>query len=64
MMVLTMAPVAFAADEGDTAPQSSVSLPANHTGDFTISEEGAVLDGAGVTYTDGTITVTAADVTD
>lgn len=63
MMVLTMAPVAFAADEGDTAPQSSVSLPANHTGDFTISEEGAVLDGAGVTYTDGTITVTAADVT-
>lgn len=63
MMVLTMAPVAFAADEGDTAPQSSVSLPANHTGDFTISEEGAVLDGIGVTYTDGTITVTAADVT-
>ena len=63
MMVLTMAPVAFAADEGDTAPQSSVSLPANNTGDFTISEEGAVLDGTGVTYTDGTITVTAADVT-
>ena len=63
MMVLTMAPVAFAADEGDAAPQSSVSLPANHTGDFTISEEGAVLDGTGVTYTDGTITVTAADVT-
>ena len=63
MMVLTMAPVAFAADEGDTAPQSSVSLPETHTGDFTISEEGAVLDGTGVTYTDGTITVTAADVT-
>lgn len=63
MMVLTMAPVAFAADEGDTAPQSSVSLPANNTGDFTISEEGAVLDGAGVTYKNGTITVTAADVT-
>lgn len=63
MMVLTMAPVAFAADEGDTAPQSSVSLPANNTGDFTISEEGAVLDGTGVTYTDGTITVNAANVT-
>lgn len=63
MMVLTMAPVAFAVDEGDTAPQSSVSLPANNTGDFTISEEGAVLDGAGVTYKNGTITVTAADVT-
>lgn len=63
MMVLTMAPVAFAADEGDTAPQSSVSLPANNTGDFTISEEGAVLDGTNVTYTDGTITVTAANVT-
>ena len=63
MMVLTMAPVAFAADEGDTAPQSSVSLPANNTGDFTISKEGAVLDGAGVTYKNGTITVTAADVT-
>ena len=63
MMVLTMAPVAFAADEGDTAPQSSVSLPANNTGDFTISEEGAVLDGANVTYTDGTITVNAANVT-
>lgn len=63
MMVLTMAPMAFAADEGDTAPQSSVSLPANNTGDFTISEEGAVLDGAGVTYKNGTITVTAADVT-
>ena len=63
MMVLTMAPVAFAADEGDTAPQSSVSLPETPTGDFTISEEGAVLDGTGVTYTDGTITVNAANVT-
>ena len=63
MMVLTMAPVAFAADEDDAAPQSSVSLPANNTGDFTISEEGAVLDGTNVTYTDGTITVTAANVT-
>lgn len=63
MMVLTMAPVAFAADEGDTAPQSSVSLPANNTGDFTISEEGAVLNGTDVTYTNGTITVNAANVT-
>lgn len=63
MMVLTMAPVAFAADEGDTAPQSSVSLPETHTGDFTISEEGAVLNGTDVTYTNGTITVNAANVT-
>ena len=64
MMVLTMVPAVFAADETADTPESAhVSLPSDNQGDFTIDQEGAVLDGTDLTYTNGTITVTAADVT-
>lgn len=65
MMVLTMAPVAFAADGGEAVAQqgTSVSLPTDNKGNLTISDDGAVLDGTKETYTNGTITVNAADVT-
>ena len=67
-LAFSLLPTAALAAEGETSGEvvqqgSSVSLPENNRGNFTISEEGAVLDGTGVTYTDGTITVTAADVT-
>lgn len=65
MMVLTMAPVAFAADEGEAVAQqgTSVSLPTDNKGDLIISDDGAVLDGTKEIYTNGTITVNAANVT-
>ena len=65
MMVLTMAPVAFAADGGEAVAQqgTSVSLPTDNKGNLTISDDGAVLDGTKETYTNGTITVNAANVT-
>lgn len=65
MMVLTMAPVAFAADGGEAVAQqgTSVSLPTDNKGDLIISDDGAVLDGTKEIYTNGTITVNAANVT-
>lgn len=65
MMVLTMAPVAFAADGGEAVAQqgTSVSLPTDNKGDLIISDDGAVLDGTKKIYTNGTITVNAANVT-
>ena len=77
-MMLTMAPFAFAegndtsteitqkqsnsSGSGSGGSTTSVSLP-NNNGDLTISTDNAVLDGRGLTYTNGTITVTAANVT-
>ena len=52
-MVLTMLPM--------TALAADVSLPSS--GDYTISTDNTVLDGKGATYTSGTITVNAANVT-
>ena len=78
-MMLTMAPFAFAAGNdtstestqeqsnssgsGSGSPTTSVTLPSGNSGNLTISEDNAVLDGTGHTYTNGTITVTAANVT-
>lgn len=69
-MMLTMAPFAFAegvSSGGGGGSSSSVSATAtwseNKTGDLTITEDNAVIDGNGKTYTDGTITVSAANVT-
>lgn len=69
-MMLTMAPFAFAegvSSGGGGGSSSSVSATAtwseNKTGDRTITEDNAVIDGNGKTYTDGTITVSAANVT-
>ena len=77
-MMLTMAPFAFAegndtsteitqkqsnsSGSGSGGSTTSVSLP-NNNGDLTISTDNSVLDGRGLTYTNGTITVTAANVT-
>ena len=57
------APVANSSSSGSGGPTTSVSLPNDNTGDLTISTDNAVLDGRGLTYTNGTITVTAANVT-
>lgn len=69
-MMLTMVPFAFAegvSSGGGGGSSSSVSATAtwseNKTGDRTITEDNAVIDGNGKTYTDGTITVSAANVT-
>lgn len=78
-MMLTMAPFAFAEGDdtstestqeqsnssgsGSGGSTTSVSLPNDNTGDLTISTDNAVLDGTDLTYTNGTITVTAANVT-
>lgn len=75
---MTMAPFAFATGEGNDGGADSLtssssggssSTPAtntwseNKTGDFTINDDNAVIDGNNNTYTNGTITVTAANVT-
>lgn len=57
------APVANSSSSGSGGSTTSVSLPNNNTGNLTISTNNAVLDGRGLTYTNGTITVTAANVT-
>ena len=57
------APVANSSSGGSGGSTTSVSLPNDNTGDLTISTDNAVLDGTGLTYTNGTITVTAANVT-
>lgn len=57
------APVANSFGSGSGGSTTSVSLPNDNTGDLTISTDNAVLDGTGLTYTNGTITVTAANVT-
>lgn len=57
------APVANSSSGGSGGSTTSVSLPNDNTGDLTISKDNAVLDGSGHTYTNGTITVTAANVT-
>lgn len=57
------APVANSSSSGSGGSTTSVSLPKNNTGNLTISTNNAVLDGRGLTYTNGTITVTAANVT-
>lgn len=77
-MMMTMAPFAFAEGDGDEATPTStpigtgdaassasatVTWTENKNGNLTITEEGAVIDGNGKTYTDGTITVSAANVT-
>lgn len=70
-MMLTMAPFAFAegVSSGGGGGGSSSSVSAtdtwseNKTGDLTITENNAVIDGNAMTYTNGTITVTAANVT-
>lgn len=69
-MMLTMAPFAFAegvSSGGGGGSSSSVSATdtwsENKTSDLTITEDNAVIDGNGKTYTDGTITVSAANVT-
>lgn len=70
-MMLTMAPFAFAegVSSGGGGGGSSSSVSAtdtwseNKTGDLTITEDNAVIDGNAMTYTNGTITVTAANVT-
>lgn len=71
-MMLTMVPFAFATGEntpssGSGGSSSSASATdtwsENKTGDLTITEDNAVIDGNGKTYTDGTITVSAANVT-
>lgn len=69
-MMLTMAPFAFAeggSSGGGGGSSSSVSATdtwsENKTGDLTITEDNAVIDGNAMTYTNGTITVSAANVT-
>ena len=70
-MMLTMAPFAFAegVSSGGGGGGSSSSVSAtdtwseNKTGDLTITEDNTVIDGNAMTYTNGTITVTAANVT-
>lgn len=57
------APVANSSSSGSGGSTTSVSLPNDNTGNLTISTNNAVLDGRGLTYTNGTITVTAANVT-
>lgn len=57
------APVSNSSSGGSGGSTTSVSLPNDNTGDLTISTDNAVLDGTGLTYTNGTITVTAANVT-
>ena len=57
------APVANSSSSGSGGSTTSVSLPKDNTGNLTISTNNAVLDGRGLTYTNGTITVTAANVT-
>lgn len=57
------APVANSSSSGSGGSTTSVSLPQDNTGNLTISTNNAVLDGRGLTYTNGTITVTAANVT-
>ena len=57
------APVANSSSSGSGGSTTSVSLPKNNTGNLTISTNNSVLDGRGLTYTNGTITVTAANVT-
>lgn len=48
---------------GSGGSTTSVSLPSGNSGNLTISTDNAVLDGTDLTYTNGTITVTAANVT-
>lgn len=48
---------------GSGGSTTSVSLPSGNSGNLTISTDNAVLDGTNLTYTNGTITVTAANVT-
>ena len=78
-MMLTMAPFAFAeeGDGNEVTPTSSPissgssgssasatdTWAENKTGDLTITEDGAVIDGNGMTYTNGTITVSSTNVT-
>lgn len=70
-MMLTMAPFAFAAEGGSSGggggSSSSVSATdtwsENKTGDLTITKDNAVIDGNGMTYTNGTITVSSTNVT-
>ena len=70
-MMLTMAPFAFAegVSSGGGGGGSSSSVSAtdtwseNKTGDLTITKDNAVIDGNAMTYTNGTITVSAANVT-
>lgn len=70
-MMLTMVPFAFAAEGGSSGggggSSSSVSATdtwsENKTGDLTITKDNAVIDGNAMTYTNGTITVSAANVT-
>lgn len=57
------APVANSSGSGSGSSTISVKLPNDNTGNLTISTDNAVLDGRGLTYTNGTITVTAANVT-
>ena len=70
-MMMTMAPFAFAegVSSGGGGGGSSSSVSAtdtwseNKTGDLTITENNAVIDGNGMTYTNGTITVSSTNVT-
>lgn len=70
-MMLTMAPFAFAegVSSGGGGGGSSSSVSAtdtwseNKTGDLTITKDNAVIDGNGMTYTNGTITVSSTNVT-
>ena len=57
------APVANSSGSGSGSSTISVKLPNDNTGNLTISTDNAVLDGRGLTYTNGTITVTAANIT-
>lgn len=57
------APVANSSSSGSGGSTTSVSLPSGNSGNLTISTDNAVLDGTDLTYTNGTITVTAANVT-
>lgn len=57
------APVANSSSGGSGGSTTSVSLPSGNSGNLTISTDNAVLDGTDLTYTNGTITVTAANVT-
>ena len=57
------APVANSSGSGSGGSTTSVSLPSGNSGNLTISTDNAVLDGTDLTYTNGTITVTAANVT-
>ena len=70
-MMLTMVPFAFAegVSSGGGGGGSSSSVSAtdtwseNKTGDLTITKDNAVIDGNGMTYTNGTITVSSTNVT-